>query len=190
MNVEHLNVKIFASRAEIDLADAIPVFHRWIQDRARPELLVDVADYRHVPDGPGVLLVAHEAFYSLDQSEGRLGLLYNRRSVLPGDTRSKLAQAVGSALAACRTLEEEPQFKGSLRFDAGDCEVLVNDRLIAPNTPETWDALRPELERFFGALYGGAVRIERKGEPRERFRVGVKASAPLTVTEALARLPE
>jgi len=190
INVEHLNVKLFASQAQIDLSDAIPVFHRWIQERARPEMLVDVADYRHVPDGPGVLLIAHEANYSLDQAEGRLGLLYNRKAVLGGETDSKLAQAVRAALEAGQMLEAEAPFAGKLRFDAGDLEVIVNDRLIAPNTPETWDSLRPELERFFAALFGaGAFRLERRGEPRERFRVGVRTSAPVSVADALARLP-
>lgn len=186
INVEHLNVKIYASKAEIDLTDAIAVFHRWIQEQRRPELLVDVADYRHVPNGPGVLLIAHEANYSLDLSDGRLGVLYNRKAILDGDTASKLAQAFGVALAAAAALEEEPVFAGKLAFDAGDCEVLVNDRLVAPNTGETWEALRPELERFFTGVFGeGAFTLERRGEPRERFRVGVRTSAPVPVTQAL-----
>ena len=62
VQLQHLNVKIFAQEpASIDLAGAIPVFHRWIQENVCEELLIDVADYRHVPAGPGVLLVGHEA---------------------------------------------------------------------------------------------------------------------------------
>jgi hypothetical protein len=187
--VQHVNVKIFAREAAIDLADAIPVFHRWIQEQAREEMLVDVADYRHVPDGPGVLLVAHEANYSLDLAEGRLGLLYNRKAALEGDAQAKLLQAFGAALGACRLLEEAEPFQGKLRFDAGDCEILLNDRLLTPNTEETWQALRPELERFFAALYGpGAFTLERRGEPRERFRVAAKATAPVEVSSGLAKL--
>ena len=35
MNVQHINVKIFAQQpVMIDLGDAIPVFHRWIQDQS------------------------------------------------------------------------------------------------------------------------------------------------------------
>ena len=65
MNIDHVNVKVFA-KAPVDLAAAIPVFHRWIQEGACEELLIDVADYRHVPAGPGVVLIGHEANYSLD----------------------------------------------------------------------------------------------------------------------------
>src|ERR1051326_548704 len=121
--MQHINVKFFAREAYIDLGDAIPVFHRWIQDGACEEMLVDVADYQHVPEGPGVMLIAHEANYSLDQAEGRLGLLYNRKGVLDGDAQGNLRQACRAAWAACRRLEEEAPFRGRLRFDPGECEV-------------------------------------------------------------------
>ena len=49
------------------------VFHQWIRDSVCPEMLIDVADYRHVPAGPGVMLIGHEANYSLDNRENRLG---------------------------------------------------------------------------------------------------------------------
>ena len=41
--MQHINVKIFAREADIRLGDAIPVFHRWIQDRACEEMLVSAA---------------------------------------------------------------------------------------------------------------------------------------------------
>ena len=95
----------------MDLALAIPVFHRWIQEQALPGLLVDVADYRHVPEGPGVVLVAHEAIYGLDLGGGRLGLLYNRRTRLDAAPAEALPQAFRAALEACRKLEQEPEFR-------------------------------------------------------------------------------
>ena len=55
------------------------MFHDWIQNQRLDELLIDVVDYRHVHDGPGVILIAHDAHYAFDTSEGRLGLLYSRR---------------------------------------------------------------------------------------------------------------
>jgi hypothetical protein len=176
VDVQHISLKVFAREpAAVDLADAIPVFHRWIQESACEELLIDVADYRHVPAGPGVLLIGHEANYSLDCSSNRLGLLYNRKTTLPGSLEEKLAQAYGQAVAASKRLEEEPEFKGKLKFDTGDCEVIVNDRLLAPNNEATWVALRPALEAFFDGQFGaGAYSLERLGEPRERFRAGAR----------------
>ena len=77
-----------------------------------------------------------------------------------------------------KLLEEAAPFAGKLHFNDGDVEVIVNDRLLAPNTDATWEALSPEIERFFGSVYGaGRVILERRGEPRERFRVSVKRKA-------------
>src|SRR5581483_1646097 len=67
--------------------DFVPVFHRWIQTRAIADhQLIDVADYAHVKEGPGTLLVSHEANFHADLGGGRLGLLYVRKQPLPGGT--------------------------------------------------------------------------------------------------------
>jgi hypothetical protein len=183
--VEHVNVKIFA-RNNVDLAPAIPVFHRWIQENACPELLIDVADYRHVPAGPGVLLVGHEANYSLDSAEERLGLLYNRKAALNGTTRHKIWQAIEAALHACRRLEDEPAFEGLLRFDAGDCEIIFNDRLLTPNTEATWAVLQPDLDSVLRSLFGPMpYTLRRAGEPRERLRAAARTATPVEVASIL-----
>lgn len=174
MSVQHFRVKVFASEgAAPDLGKAIPVFHRWIQQNTVPgHLLIDVADYQQVPQGPGIMLIANEAFFGLDQSRGRLGLLYNRRTVLDGTVEERLRQAVEAALSACSLLEQAPEFEGRLRFDAGDLEVSVNDRLLAPNTSETFQKLEPSLRQVFDQLWGqGTYQLVHEGEARELFRV-------------------
>ena len=70
-----LQVKLYAEDTTLDGEAYIPLFHGWIRDSAMPELLIDVADYRHVPDGPGVALIGHESDYFLDFQDGRPGLL-------------------------------------------------------------------------------------------------------------------
>jgi hypothetical protein len=168
-SVQHINVKIFVrDESAFVVADAVPVFHRWIRESACPEMLIDVADYAHVAAGPGLLLIGHEANYSFDEREKRLGLLYNRKAPLEGTFQTRLEQAHRAALDACDRLEKEPEFQGKLHFDRDALEVFVNDRLLAPNSEETWTALRPQLEEFFP----GAA-IERSGEARDLFRVKV-----------------
>jgi hypothetical protein len=175
MSLQHVNVKIFAAQSDINLADAIPVFHRWIQEKAVPELLIDVADYKHVPDGPGVMLIGHQADYSLDETDGKLGLLYNRKVEVPGDSQAALAQAFQAAQSAAKRLEEAPELAGKLTFDYSDIEIIVNDRIVAPNTKDTWDKYAPEIEQFFATVFGaGHVSLTHIGEPRDRFRVSVK----------------
>jgi hypothetical protein len=186
-NIDHINVKIFAHEpAPIDLADAIPVFHRWIQDSVLDELLIDVTDYSHVPAGPGVLLIGHDSNYSLDLTFDRLGLLYNRKTPSEGTVRDKLLKAFGAALMACSQLEDEEPFRGKLKFNAGSAELIFNDRLLAPNTPETWTALRPEIEKFFDGLLGsGTYTLAHVGQPRERFRVDIQAKSSVEVRSLL-----
>ena len=174
--IQHVRVKVFARQpAPIDQGEVIPVFHRWIQDRVCPEMLIDVADYRHVPNGPGVMLIGHEANYSLDNTKGRLGLLYSRKQE-GGGAQENLRQAFDAAVAACRRLEQEPAFAGKLAFDSGECEFSINDRLLAANRAETYVALKPEFDRFFTATWGqGAYAMEQTGEPRELFCVRVRS---------------
>jgi hypothetical protein len=165
--VQHINLKIFIENpGAIDLGDAVGVFHRWIKDEVCPEMLIDVADYLHVPAGPGILLIGHEANYSLDDRESKPGLLYNRKAALEGTFQSRLAQAHEAALAACDRLEQDPAFGGKLKFNRNALEVFVNDRLLAPNSEETWQALGPELKKHFPG-----AEIARQGEPRDLFRV-------------------
>ncbi len=167
--MDHINVKIFLDESStINPADIVPVFHRWIKETVCPEVLIDVAEYLHVPAGPGVLLIGHEANYSLDNRENKLGLLYNRKAKLEGTFQQKLAQAHQSALTACDRLEADPAFAGKLKFNRKSLEVFVNDRLLAPNTAETWKTLQPELAAYFQG-----AKIEKVGEPRDLFRVAV-----------------
>lgn len=173
--MQHVNIKIFAKPdVQVNVADAIPVFHRWIQNRDLPEMLIDVADYSHVREGPGVLLIAHEANYSLDYARDQLGVLYNRKAAGTGDGQSQLKQAYDSALQACRRLESEPEFKGKLAFDPEQLEIVFNDRLLHPNTDDGWNSVKPEVVRFFYGVFGaGKYVLERAGEPRERLRAKV-----------------
>lgn len=186
MNLQHFNVKFFVDRPEtVDLAAFLAVFNSWIQDQVTEELLIDVADYRHVWAGPGVLLIGHEANYSLDNADDRLGLLYNRKAPLPGSNSDRLRQAVRAALLAAQRLVVTP----GLKFSGGDVQVVVNDRLLAPNTDETWQAARPELVAFFDQFYGpGRYTLARHPEPRERFTVDVRAQGQHDLGQLLGSL--
>ena len=169
MDIQHFRVKLFATpQSHPHLSDAIPVFHRWIQEGRVPERAIDVSDYEHVPNGPGIILVCHEAIYGLDQGKGRLGLLYNRRTVLDGSVEDRLRQAIKAAESAARLLEQEPEFAGKLHFDRNAWEVAVNDRALAPNTDATWAALEPVIQSVFAGY-----RVERASDPRELFQVTV-----------------
>jgi hypothetical protein len=193
LRLDRFCVKLYARDARaIDFDAAIPVFHRWIQERRIGGLWIDVADYRHVPDGPGVLLVGHEADCALDQSEGPAGLLYNRKRLAHGSNVERLGEALRAALVACRALEQEPELaRRGLAFDGARLRLIVNDRLAAPNVEETMTSLRPDIEALLARVYPGvASRIERDvADRRDRFSVEVAAASarPIPVAELLER---
>ena len=176
MEFQHVNVKLFVKKAEeVDLEGLIPVFHGWIQNRARGELLLDVADYRHVPSGPGIILIGHEGNYSLDNTGGRLGVRYNRKAVLEGTNQDRLAQATQAALATCRRLEAEPGLDGGIQFNGCEMEVFINDRLLAPNTKETRAAADLEFHALFSMLFGDIkYSMTYPQDPRSLFGVHVR----------------
>jgi hypothetical protein len=161
--IAKIDLKVLAAQgaasaaAPVELERAIPVFHRWIQQRALDELMVDVADYTHVPGGPGVILVCHDAIYSLDSGGDELGLLYSRRrethpalgAIASLDDR--LASVFRRALRACELLERESDLAG-LRFPGDRFELAVNDRRVAAGEA---GVLAAALGRLAGRLFPG-----------------------------------
>lgn len=133
---------------------AIPIFHDWIRRGAVPGLLVDVADYSHVKDGPGVILVGHEADYALDLGEGRPGVLCRWKRGDEETAADRLAAALHGALQAAEAFESDPVFETAPHFGRAEALVSVEDRLAAPNSPETLDALRPALDEAVARVTG------------------------------------
>ena len=190
MELQHVNFKLMlAHPAEIDLEPLIPIFHSWIQEQTPGELLLDIADYRHVHAGPGVILIGHEGNYSVDNSENRLGVRYNRKAELDGDNQSRLAQAAVAALTACRRLEDDPRLDGRFRFNGKALEVFVNDRLLAPNLESTREAVDPELRRFLDKLFRGQEYfLSFDKDPRKLLAVYVETAQPFAAADLLANL--
>jgi hypothetical protein len=192
MNVQQLSVKVFATAStSIDQEELIPVFHRWIREKRLGDelLLIDVADYRHVPDGPGMMLIADDGHYSMDSGAGGLGLQYARKRDAIGDAPSRLAQAFRSALVACDALEQEPSLAGRISFDVGSVEVGVLSRLVAPNTPESYEAFSAELAPFCASMYGTEAQLSHRDDPHGPLRVIVNVDQPAEIKAFLGNLP-
>lgn len=174
MDLHRIQFKFFIEDpASIDTEATVRVFNRWISE-AKDEVLVDVADYSHVPHGPVTLLAGHEANYSIDNAGGELGLLYARKQPLEGDLDTRLLTACRAALGACNRLVQDPEFEGKLRFRAGDLLFVANDRLSAPNDEATRAAFEPVLSNLLKRLYGGAD-SELTSEPDTRRLFSLRA---------------
>jgi hypothetical protein len=189
MDLQKFNVKFFVSGSnDIRIEDFITIFNSWIQ--ASEGDYYDIADYSHMVAGPGLVLVAHEANVSIDNTGNRWGLLYSRKGPLAGSNQDKLRSVFKAALENCRRIEEEPSIKGKIRFLGSEVRVLINDRLLAPNTEETFRAVKPDLEEIAQALYGGAsFRLEPgTKDSRERFAARITTPVAFDVVTLLRNL--
>src|ERR1700690_735126 len=148
MDAQKFQLKILVdadSARAVALAAFVPVFHRWIKERVLPDLVIDVANYAHVPEGPGVVLIGHGSDYFMDQGEGRVGLLHSRKrgAVPPADRLNDLARRT---LHAPLLLEPAPSLSARLRVGVNGLFFRINDRLAAPNGDRTFAAVRPEVD--------------------------------------------
>lgn len=190
VELQHINVKLLLKDpGAVDLPAVVPVFHTWIQEQIGDELLLDVASYAHVKDGPGILLIGHEADYSLDLTDGRLGLRYNRKALLEGTNSNRLDQAARSALAALARLEDDARLGGKIQFDGHGLELFINDRLLAPHTEETIQVADPELRAFLSRLLvGEGYSLAYETDVRRLFGARVRFDREFTSKELLRNL--
>lgn len=179
MSLQHVNVKIFIDGdLKIKIEDLVKLFHRWVSEQSMPEMLIDVADYMHVPDGPGIVLVGHEADYSLDFTRGRAGLRYNYKAEREGSSQENLRHAFDNAAQACARLESAlPE----LKFDRKQLEVFINDRAIAPNSAESREKFADEFTRFATEIGAGEPKIEFESDPRRLFGAQIQLANAFNV---------
>lgn len=193
MDAPHrIKIKYFVQDpATLDLSAFTPVFHRWIQERKLDGLLLDVADYKHVQNGPGIVLIGHEADYGLDLGGGRPGLVYDRKR--GWDETASLPERVrgvfNGVLTGCQALESDPALDG-LRFRPDEAELTFVDRLRTPNQPEVFDQLSTEISPVLDALYGAdTYTIERATEdPRAALALRIQANRAPALPQLLERI--
>ena len=178
MSLQRVSVAVpFVS--EIDPEAFVPVFHDWIRRGAVEGLLIDVARYGHVQEGPGIMLVGHEGDYAIDLLGGRTSLRYTLKRDAPGTPQELVARALRRLTGAIAEAREVP----GVELDEREVDVRVYDRLHAPNTPETAALLTGEIEAGVVDVLGDVTVSSRllEDDPREPFglRVAVDAAPAL-----------
>jgi hypothetical protein len=145
-------------KAPVDLEPFIGLYHRFIQQGRLEGLLLDVADYAHVPDGPGIVLIGHDVDYALDLQGGSAGLLTVRKRYADLSTADVLRDTLSRALGAVEAIEEDGST--GVSFSTASVTVQCFDRLRTPNTDDGYEALRKAVEPVADVLYG-ACEIDR-----------------------------
>jgi len=160
-----------------------PIFHKWIQQRSVDGLLIDVADYGHLPDGPSTLLVGHDANFAIDGTGGRQGISYSRKR---GGADLPLAERLNSSgkqlISAALLLETEASGSAGDRvaFSTNEIEFCASDRLLAPATEKTSATLRKLVKNFGRRLFTTPAEITPLTDGRIGFILKTTERRPLT----------
>ena len=192
-----MSVKFYFEDLSVDVEEFIPVFHRWIREDVVPnELLLDVADYKHIVDGPAILLVGHEADYIVDLTGGKPGFQYVRKRDLGADLPEALETTLGQALNGVKLAESDVELQGKLKLRTDAATIVVLDRLNFPNQSSNGDAsgdageaVRSQLADNLTALFGGDTTITRvENDGREPLTFELSAPSAPDVDTLLGRL--
>ncbi len=171
MNPQKIQIKLFAQEnLDASLESYIPIFHRFIREDVIDEMMMDVADYTHVPRGIGVLLVGHSADVAIDQGEGRPGLLFSRKREVPNDA-PLIADALRRALDIAERLNDDNAVEGPTGFTRNEILIRFPDRLHVQNDEAGFSLVKADLEKALTELAGGQYELKREGDPREPLTI-------------------
>jgi len=186
-------VKLYAPEPHPITRDAelfVPIFHEWIRDQRFDMVLFDVSDYAHAPDSPGIMLVAHEASFALDRSDGAFGLLAQRRTPQGPFGVEAVVLTLRQAIEVAAALAAEPRVGGILGFQVGAIRVEANDRLRAPNSEAGWGVFEPLVRAAAEQLFPGrSIELSRvENDPRDRLAAELRVSGLGSIADAAAAL--
>ncbi|HUG84222.1 MAG TPA: rhodanese-like domain-containing protein, partial [Euzebya sp.] len=135
-------------------------------------LILDVADYRHVPHGPGVLLVGHDVDYGVGADA--FTVVRKRSSTDP--TAAQLRDALRMGLGTLDAIAADGEL--AVTVDRAHLTVTVPDRRLGP-PDQVVPALRAEIEPTIAELYGPDATIRRANtdDPRSAPGLWVEAAA-------------
>jgi len=183
---KRIKVKFFFKDGyEVQDEAFIALFHKWIQEqKVENHLLLDVADYSHVPNGLSIILIAHEADFALDTENHTIGFSYTRKQDWP-----ESADVLSKRIQLC--LEENTKAAKFLadsnipEVDFEAIEVRLVDKLAVPETPEEQAVVKAAFETALKEVYGEAITVAVEAAPGDARRAyGLRAK--VSVPEAIA----
>lgn len=189
-DLQRIDLKVMARAPEPPPLDPIlTVFDRWRREEDAPSDWVDLADYAHMPQGPGVMMAGKREHFVVDTNEPGLGVMVQTRKDLDGAVEERFLEAFRRHLTLAVRLVGEPEWPQAIQVESGKWLVAVNDRLHFPNDDETDADLKTGLVAALDRLFGeGAYTLSRDDNPRRRYGYVVEASSAPDLGELLQRL--
>ena len=154
MDLQKFGVKLFFNtNGSYSSKDFVPVFHNWIQNKAIDDhLLIDVTDYSHIPDGTGVMLVAHEGNFSFDQESQQPGIMYMRKTEIAGSFKERFNTVLSTVIKAANRLNDNNISK-QVDFTPNSFRFITNDRLYAENAADNQDLYKRKIQKVLDGKY-------------------------------------
>ncbi len=189
IDLQRIHLKLLAEApADFSVDPFLAVFARLRHDKANPEDWVDMADYAHMPKGAGMLLAGHRANFSIDLGDPGPGFLYAGKSGHEGAIDERVLETFRRCIALVEPLLAEPEYPSALQPAWGSWELVVNDRLEAPNTDATDAELRSGIETALDRLFGGNYTAEREPDPGRRYGFSIRAGQAPTLEDLKSKL--
>lgn len=188
---ERLQISIHSEplrNPDVDLEQYVGVFHEWIRQSALGGggLLIDVASYAHVPNGPGVVLIGHELDYGVRIALGRVELTCRHKRD-PGGEGDAFKRCLRQLLQAAQLLEGASKLAEAPSFRASDFVFRSNDRLRCPNNPDVGSRVASAVGRVFCKALGiSNLDVANIGTEREALTLIIKRPATLGEPDGLA----
>ncbi len=182
MKPRRLTVRFRVAEPADDLSPAIDAFHRFIQRGKVEGLVLDVADYRHVPQGPGVVLIGHDVDYGIND----VAFQVTRKRSLDDAASTQIRDALRMGLGALDALA----YDGGVPVTIEPTRFTVSafDRGLG-SREEVEANLRKAVDEVVGDLYDGTATITAidGDDPRVAPELLVEAAAS-DAAEILDRL--
>ncbi len=190
VDLQKISVKILTDAPPtVNLDPFIAIFGRWRTDADHPAQWLDLADYAHMPRGPGIVLVGRNANFSFDLGSAAPGILYASKRGLEGTPEARLRAVLRACFEMSRRLVAEPEFPREVHLLTGSLELSLNDRLETPNTQATDRLLRPSIESVLHSLLTPeGCELRRQADPGKLYGFSIQSSASLTPDILLSRL--
>ncbi len=188
-DLQRIDLKVFADAPpDLNLDPFLAIFGRWRHDAENPAQWVDLADYAHMLDGPGVIIVGKQGNFGVNLYEPGPGLLYVGKKDYQGPNDHRILEVFRRHLALATALLAEPDYPPELKVQSGSWELAINDRLNFPNHAGTDQLLRPAIESALNKLFGaGGYRLARVEDAQRRYGYSIRAEAAPELSELLEK---
>ncbi len=191
MNLQRIQIKIASDAPpHLSLDPFLEIFGRWRKEKEHPAEWVDLADYAHMPRGPGIVLVGQRCNLAFDLADPGPGILYAAKKGLSGSTEERITSALQWCLDLSKSLVAEKEFPKGVQLRWDSLQIRFNDRLETPNNASTDEELRPAIRQVMDTLFGSqGYELLPHSDPAQCYGFSIaakRADSPEALLERMA----